>query len=499
MGAQVRPQGAHHSSVSDPRARVSSVSFQSADEARPPTCIDLFAGAGGLSEGLLQAGLDVVASVELHPQPGLTHAFNHPATQILVGDIRDLDYETLDQAIARRGTDQVDVVVGGPPCQGFSSAGKKASTDPRNSLFRSFVDVIEHLRPRMFMMENVPGFKSRYGGRVYAEAQEAFQSLGYSFDDTVLTAAEFGVPQRRRRFVMVGWLPDEVDGFEWPVPTSLGFGTQAELFSQDTMPTPTAGDALEDLAFLQPGFEATRYSCSPDSVFAKERRSDNELLFNHLASRHRARAVEMFSKIGVGGSIRDLPASERTRKQTMVRLDPDQISNTVVSLPDDLLHYAHHRILTVRECARLQTFDDDFVFIGKRTSGFVERRVDVPQYTQVGNAVPPLLGRAIGAALVASLGAEQQDLRDIEVRRDRQQLVAGSSGYAGYTLTSESASTIGLLTVRGEPIALPICDEDEPVIDQADLIEWKTGRNPRRGQWAPGVQSKDKPSWVAAT
>jgi len=463
---------------------------------RVATCVDLFAGAGGLSEGLLQAGIDVVASVELHPQPGLTHAFNHPGTRVLVGDVRQLDLATLDSAVMHRGHESVDLVVGGPPCQGFSSAGKKASTDPRNSLFRSFVSVIEHLRPRMFMMENVPGFKSRYGGRVYAEAVDAFTLLGYTTVDAVVVAAEHGVPQRRRRFVMVGWMPS-VDGFEWPTASHLGLDSQRDLFGVEREPTPLAGDALDDLSFLEPGFEATQYLHAPRSVFAKERRSDNSVLFNHLASRHRAKAVEMFSKIEVGGSIRDLDDRDRTQKQTMVRIDPKQISNTVVSLPDDLLHYAHHRILSVRECARLQTFDDDFVFIGKRTSGFVERRVDVPQYTQVGNAVPPLLGRALGRAFALSLGVDPIDLRNIDRRRLRHQLVAGSSGYAGYTLKPEADDEITLSTVRGKRIDLPIHSDDARVIDQSALVDWKAVSNPRRGQWAPGVQAKDQPSWVA--
>src|SRR5437016_5339622 len=141
--------------------------------ASAPVAVDLFAGAGGLSEGLLAAGIHVAASVELHPQPGLTHAFNHPKTNVLVGDIRDLELDVLDRAVHEAAsTDRVDLVVGGPPCQGFSSAGKKAVSDPRNTLFRHYIGVIEHTRPRMFLMENVPGFKRMYDGRAYQEAIE---------------------------------------------------------------------------------------------------------------------------------------------------------------------------------------------------------------------------------------------------------------------------------------------------------------------------------------
>lgn len=349
----------------------------------------------------------------------------------------------------------------------------------------------------MFLMENVPGFKRMYGGRMYAEAQDAFWSLGYETRDEIVRAADYGVPQRRKRFVMVGWLPDAAEPFEWPEATHVA-GGDANLFGPDRPPYVIAADALDDLAFLAPGYEATRYARDAEEAFGTERRTGNNLLFNHLATRHRAKAVATFARIPVGGSIRSLPPDERgTKKLTMTRLDPNQIANTILSLPDDLLHYAHDRILTVREMARLQTFDDDFVFIGKRTSGFVERRVDVPQYTQVGNAVPPALGQALGGALLRSLGAVGRDLRGIERRRQRHQLVCGSSGYAGYTLAPDAKEELILRTVQGEILDLPITDSERPVAEQVPLRDWTAGANPRRGQWAPGVAPKDAPSWVA--
>ena len=465
-----------------------------------PVAIDLFAGAGGLAEGLLAAGVHVAASVELHPQAGLTHAFNHARTNVLVGDIRDLDLARLDAAVrSSSGGDEVDLIAGGPPCQGFSSAGRKSATDPRNTLFRHYVRVIEHARPRMFLMENVPGFKRMYGGRMYDEARQAFHSLGYETCDDIVVAADYGVPQRRKRFVMVGWLAGAVGLFDWPERTHASNGN-GELFGIERAPHVTAGDALDDLAFLKPGFEATRYDTLGQHAFANSRRSGNTLLFNHLATRHRAKAVATFARIPVGASIRSIPPDQRnTKKLTMTRLDPHRIANTIVSLPDDLLHYAHDRILTVRESARLQTFDDDFVFLGKRTSGFVERRVDVPQYTQVANAVPPSLGYALGKALIRALGATERDLRDIARRRQRHQLVCGSSGYAGYTLGPDARGEVTLRTVRGAALDLPISDDETPVTDQPPIREWTLAPNPRRGQWAPGVQAKTLPSWAADT
>lgn len=450
-----------------------------------PVCLDVFAGCGGLTEGLLSAGVDVVASVELHPQAALSHAFNHPSTSIFVGDIREWDYSLMDRELRVRERDQLDIVVGGPPCQGFSSAGKKQQLDPRNSLFRAYADVVERYRPRIFLLENVPGFRSMFGGSTYREALMTFHKLGYETVDDVVRAADYGVPQTRQRFILVGWLPDEAKPFE---------------LTPTVEQAVTAQDALADIDFLEPGFEANRYRRRANiSPFAVDRRANSDFLFNHLATRHRERAVRIMSEIAEGGSIRDVDPLVRSAKRTMSRLSRRDLAKTVLSLPDDMIHYKHNRVLTVRENARLQTFDDDFVFFGKRTSGFVERRVDVPQYTQVGNAVPPLLGRAFGRALTRSLGYAHPlgDLRELTLRREHQALVRGSSGWAGYTLDPRVDRFLRLHTVRGDRIPLPVTDEDAPISAQGALREWVTAHNPRRGQWAPGVVAKDRPAWHA--
>ena len=147
-----------------------------------PVAVDLFAGAGGLGEGLMMAGINVAAAVEFHPQPALTYAFNHPDTRVLVGDIRHLTAGVLLDAVeSSTGQRTVDVVVGGPPCQGFSTAGRKQSADPRNNMFRQFARILDELRPRMFLLENVPGFKKMHSGRAYKEASEMFYAMGYDF------------------------------------------------------------------------------------------------------------------------------------------------------------------------------------------------------------------------------------------------------------------------------------------------------------------------------
>jgi DNA (cytosine-5)-methyltransferase 1 len=322
------------------------------------------------------------------------------------------------------------------------------------------------------------------------------RALGYETIDAVVQMKDYGVPQTRRRFILVGWLPGEAKPFAWPEPTHGTTAGTGVLFDE-LSPWVNAAEAIGDLAWLRPGEEATRYQMGHGrSLFAEARCGGSTTLFNHLATQHRAKAEQLIELIPIGGSIRDVPAHERgTRKLTMTKLDPDRISNTIVSLPDDLLHYAQPRILTVREMARLQTFDDDFVFFGKRTSGFVERRVDVPQYTQVGNAVPPEAGYALGRQLVASLGAASKDLRELNVRRERHQLVLGSSGYSGYELAVDARDSLELLSVQGSLLPLPIATDLVPVKELPALSKWSRS-NPMRGQWAPGVSAKELPSWM---
>jgi DNA (cytosine-5)-methyltransferase 1 len=408
---------------------------------------------------------------------------------VFAGDIRDLDLDLVLDVLARNSSAgaTVDIVAGGPPCQGFSTAGKKQAQDPRNDLFLEFVRVVRTLQPRIFLLENVPGFKTMHGGAAYASASRLFRELGYDVRDTILNAADFGAPQRRTRFAMVGVLPGTTPhSFDWPPPTHHDETASLDLLLEGRHAYVTVEEALDDLAFLEPGSEAHRHQSIPRFEYAADRRNGCDSLFNHLATEHRPQAVALFQRIAEGKTVASLPRNERPKKVTMARLDRTRISNAVLALPDDMIHYAHHRIPTVREMARLQTFDDDYVFVGKRTSGFMERRVDVPQYTQVGNAVPPALGRAFGRAILQCLGHEEQDLREIAIRRERHQWVRGSSAYAGYTLDPAAQDEIRLLSVNGDHIALPCDTHDERTLDLPPVRRWRQpGARARRGQWAP--------------
>lgn len=453
------------------------------------TAVDLFSGAGGFSEGLEQSGIRTLLAQELHPQPALTHVFNHPDVVGVVGDIRNLDPMRIVELLSKHHhTKTADIVVGGPPCQGFSTAGKKNKDDPRNTLFDNYCDIVAVLKPKALVFENVPGFKKMYSGQMYEAAKDRLGKLGYVLSDRILNALDYGVPQRRRRFIMVGVRKDLGLTFEWPEPTHENpEGPISDLFSSNRKPFVSVEDALSDIAYLEPGFESHKHQVVPLSEYQVNRRQ-SKILFNHLASKHRPKAIETFQLILEGKTISSVPVESKSAKKTMARLDRKHISNTVLALPDDLIHYAHDRIPTVREMARLQSFDDAYVFIGKRTSGFMDRKHDVPQYTQVGNAVPPLLARAIGKSLATMFQIAPDDLRDPTMREKRLQWIHGTSGFSGYTLAEEASKNIYLYDIMGKRLDLPIDEHPVPVVNRQPIEDWKIVNSNRvKGQWAPGV------------
>lgn len=463
----------------------------SANRSRP-TAIDLFAGAGGLSEGLLAAGINVAVAVEGHPHPALTHAFNHPESTVVCGDIREISIGFLKKLVKKKtGRSTVDLIAGGPPCQGFSPAGKQDKHDPRNKLFEEFLRIVEGFKPRMFLFENVPGFAKLYGSESVDRLTKSFRDLGYQMHaiDTgtgessgcmpVLNAAWYGVPQLRKRFLLIGWIEGKIaEPFSWP--QQLNFANDLDG-DRGHRPYVTIEEAIGDLSFLTGGLECNGYRTSPTSAYQRERRKNTKHLFNHLATKHRKETVNMFRKLSPGKTIRSLPEEHRSGKQRMRRFTKRGVASAILALPDDYVHYQRHRIHTVREMARLQSFDDDYVFLGKRTTSDLNRRIDVPQYTQVGNAVPPLLAKAIGKSLLASLGHSCVDLRNLQERRRRHAWIRGSSGFHGYTLSKLAHGQIDLRNVNGDELELPISEEDPLVAKSCtSAVAWSRTRKSRR-------------------
>ncbi len=344
--------------------------------------IDLFAGVGGLSQGFAKAGFGVALAVEYDAEIAEAFKLNHPDVPVIVNDIRNVDFSSVYKQIG-----PVEGIVGGPPCQGFSQKGQRKSVmDERNFMFRSFIEFVEVFRPPFFVMENVPNITTTEKGLFRKEAILAFEKLGYSVTFNVLNAADFGVPQLRRRAFFLGTL----NGQAIELPTTNGKRT-------------TVKEAIYDLPFIASG-EGSKfydYQSSPQSVYQELLRTDSPGIYNHLATSHSKIALERLSMIPKGAGREVLPPEHRTKSiysGTWTRLREDELAATITTRFDTpssglFTHPILDRCLTVREAARIQSFDDKFIFTGNKTS----------QMKQVGNAVPPLLAYAVAKTALQTL------------------------------------------------------------------------------------------------
>lgn len=351
-----------------------------------PRVIDLFAGVGGLSLGFEKKGFDVVLANEYDASIATSYIANHKNTKMIVGDITSLDLEDTFGKLA--GT--IDVVIGGPPCQGFSQKGqRKTIHDERNYLFKYYVSVVELVNPKYFVMENVPNLLTAEGGYFRREIEELFNKLGYSLEYGVLNASDYGVPQNRRRAVIIGKL--DGDAPKLPVPKRNKV---------------TIWDAISDLAYLESGegSEEQEYKYPAESDYEKMLRKDSSKLFNHRATKHSPLALERLALIPPNAGREVLPEEHLTKSiysGTWTRMKKDEISVTITTRFDTpssgkFTHPFLNRAITVREAARIQSFPDDFHFVGNKGS----------QMKQVGNAVPPLLAAAIAEVIMNDINEE---------------------------------------------------------------------------------------------
>ena len=340
-----------------------------------PKVIDLFAGVGGLSLGFEMQGFDIVLANEYDASIAAAYQKNHVHTKMIVGDITALD---LDRTFgAYKG--MIDVVIGGPPCQGFSQKGqRKTIHDERNFLFQYYVAGVKLVEPRYFVLENVPNLLSAEGGYFRKEIEELFNKMGYLLQYDVLNASDYGVPQNRRRAVILGKL-----------------GSAAPQLPRPKAGMVTIWDAISDLAYLRSGEgeEEQAYRKPPQSAYQKRLRGDCKTLYNHVATKHSKLALERLSMIPPNAGKEVLPKEHLTKSiysGTWTRMRKDEISVTITTRFDTpssgkFTHPFLDRAITVREAARIQSFPDTFRFIGNKGS----------QMKQVGNAVPPLLAAAI--------------------------------------------------------------------------------------------------------
>lgn len=337
--------------------------------------LDLFCGCGGLSLGFEEAGYNVLLGIDIWEDALKTYAYNHKHSKTLCADMSTLSGEDVKDII---GDNSVDVIIGGPPCQGFSIAGKRIVNDDRNKLYKGFVRMVEYFKPKAFVMENVPNILSIGDGAVRETIINDFKSLGYTVETKVLTASDYGVPQNRRRAVFVGLTKGNFD-FDIPM--------VAEKV--------TTEEALSDLP-EQSIEDGGKYSVESTSGYQKLMRINSIGVYNHEVTQHNEQTVRIISMVPDGGNYKDLPKEfQETRKVHIAwtRLNSKRPSITIDTGHRHHFHYKWNRVPTVRESARIQSFPDDFIFLCSKTS----------QYKQVGNAVPPLMAKAIAEKLKKQL------------------------------------------------------------------------------------------------
>ena len=331
--------------------------------------IDLFCGCGGLSQGFIEANYNVILGIDHWKDAIETFNYNHKNSKGIVADLLNLDPQEIK---TKYDVESVDLIIGGPPCQGFSIAGKRIIDDERNQLYKSFLRFVDYFKPKGFVMENVPNILSMGNGAIKNQILKDFEDIGYKITYNKLLASDFAVPQNRRRAFFVG-LKDSLE-FEFPKPTT----TDNKVTSEEAI-SDLPKNSLED---------GCQYPINPKSVFQREMRNGNKVVFNHQITNHSEKTVEIIAMVPDGGNYKDLPKElHETRKVNIAwtRLNSKKPSFTIDTGHRHHFHYEFNRVPTVRESARIQSFRDEFIFCGSKTS----------QYKQVGNAVPPLLAKEI--------------------------------------------------------------------------------------------------------
>ena len=354
-----------------------------------PTVIDLFAGVGGLSLGFEMAGFEVALANEYDPSIAEAYKKNRPGTKMIVEDITKLPVEETFGPYEGK----VTIVIGGPPCQGFSQKGmRKSINDPRNFLFRYYFEVVENVKPEYFVIENVPNLLTTENGYFKDEIVELFSGIGYAVSCGVLCAADFGVPQDRHRTCIMGKL-----GADEPIELPKPNGTHTTIW-----------DAISDLSYLESGegAEEQGYRNEPQSDYQKLLRDGSSELCNHIATRHSKVTLERLKMIAPECGKEMLPEEHHTKSiyiGTWCRMKKDGIAKTITTRYDtpssgEFTHPYLDRAITTREAARIQSFPDTFHFYGSKSS----------QMKQVGNAVPPLLGKAIAERILDDMKNENR-------------------------------------------------------------------------------------------
>jgi DNA (cytosine-5)-methyltransferase 1 len=392
--------------------------------------IDLFAGCGGLSLGLHNAGWKGLFAIEKSPDAFKTLKHNliddkkHfswydwlPQTNLEINAVIK-KYKT--QLIALRGT--VDMVAGGPPCQGFSMAGRRKESDDRNKLIKSYISFIKLVQPKIIFFENVKGFTQEFKqnkekGKQYSNyVENALKRAGYKVKGELVNFGDFGIPQKRTRFILVGVRKDIAKNNK-QIAKSFFEKIEADkkqfLINKNLTVNTKLKDAISDLLKQNGTVQSPDTASFQAGIYSKTKNPyqvllrvgiENKIADSHRFPKHRPDIIEKFQVIlNTCQKNKDIDAKTREcfniKKHTIIPLDKNAKSPTTTTLPDDYIHYSEPRILTVREYARIQSFPDWYAFQGKYTTGGKRRTQEVPRYSQIGNAIPPLFGEQSGLVL----------------------------------------------------------------------------------------------------
>ena len=389
-----------------------------------PTVVDLFSGCGGMSLGFEAAGFDIAASIELDPIHCLVHHFNFPYSASICNDIAAVTKEEVHTALERKGFDRdIDVVIGGPPCQGFSHIGKRALDDPRNRLVFEYHRLINELRPRYFVFENVPGMGSGKHRAFLNDLVSEFERINYSVVQPfhILEAAAYGVPQKRRRMILLGYRSD-MPAPSYPAPLHTESGDIYQDIFTSTRGYVGSADAISDLVKYKvftgddPGISANgkkymgyqqSYDFEPSGDFTLcHKRNVEKVVWGHTGSEHTELSIQRFNETKPG---------ETEKISRFFKLHPDKPCHTLrAGTASDRgaftaprpIHYQHARCITVREAARLHSFPDWFQFHRTIWHGFRE----------IGNSVAPVLAKRLGDEIARSLGLNRNGLKSRELQ-----------------------------------------------------------------------------------
>lgn len=349
---------------------------------------DLFCGCGGFSYGFQQAGFNVALGIDMWKDATITYKHNFPNALVINEDINNISSKDL-LIQSNLNAEDIDVIIGGPPCQGFSVSGKRMIDDPRNKLYKAFVNLVNEIKPKVFVMENVPGLIRLFKGKVKDQILDDFTSIGYTVKVKQLSADNYGVPQQRKRVFFVGTNNEKISA-------KIEFKFPEAMYGEGLKPVVTCKEAISDLDFLPDNSYSDENSCykiPAQSQYQKLMRKGSDGIKNHQITLHKEKTKQIIALVPDGGNYKDLPINlQKTRKVNIAwtRMNSNKPCFTIDTGHNHHFHYKENRVPTVRESARIQSFPDKFEFLGTKTG----------QLKQVGNAVPPLLAEEIAKEVI---------------------------------------------------------------------------------------------------